>query len=131
MSKYAWIFLNLSEWILFCFHIVIPCLLKNVITYFNVFMKLEVIVWRIMRLFSGRDKIWFFLEQLEVFDLFFFRVNISTRFQIALFNWLGTKLISKNVILSPQKAPWTRLKLLRKFETCNTNVKKINLQPAF
>ena len=63
MSEYAGIWVNMpkSAWIAFVlyFPIVIPCLLKGVNTYFNVFTKLEVLVWMKMRLFSWRDTIWF------------------------------------------------------------------------
>ena len=53
------------------FPTVIICLFKLVIIYLNVYTKLEDIVWKSMRLFSWRDKIWFFLLQVEVFDLLF------------------------------------------------------------
>ena len=61
MPKYVWVCLNLSEWFLFCFLIVILCLLERVVTYFNLYRKLEVIVWMNTRQFSWRDKIAFFL----------------------------------------------------------------------
>ena len=72
MLKCAWMCLNLPEWqwLLFEFCIVIPCLLERVVTYFNIYTKLEVIVWMNTRLFSWRDKIWFFPLCLEVSDLF-------------------------------------------------------------
>ena len=70
MSKYVWMCLHLPEWLLCYFPIVIPCLLERMVTYFSVYTKLEVIVWRNARLCSWRDKIWFFLEQAKVFDLF-------------------------------------------------------------
>ena len=58
MPEYTWIFLNLPEWVLF----------YGVSTYFNLNTKLEVIVWRKMRLFSWRNgSIWF---------IFCFRINI-------------------------------------------------------
>ena len=53
------------------FPTVIPCLFELVIIYSNVYTKLEDIVWKNMRLFSWRGKIWFFLLQVEVFDLLF------------------------------------------------------------
>ena len=63
MPEYAGICVNMpkSAWIAFVlyFPIVIPCLLEGVVTYFNVFTKLEVLVWMKMRLFSWRDTIWF------------------------------------------------------------------------
>ena len=52
-SEYAWI-----AFVLY-FPIVIPCLLEGVVTYFNVFTKLEVLFWMKMRLFSWRDTAWF------------------------------------------------------------------------
>ena len=63
MSEYAGIWVNVPKfaWIAFVLYIpiVIPCLLEGVITYFNVFTKLEVLVWMKMRLFSWRDSTWF------------------------------------------------------------------------
>ena len=63
MSEYAGICTNVpkSAWIAFVlyFPIVIPCLLEGVVTYFNVYTKLEVLVWMKTRLFSWRDIIWF------------------------------------------------------------------------
>ena len=61
MPKYAWMCLNLPDWFLFYFPIVIPCLLKCLVTYFNVYTQLEVIAWRITRLHFWRDKLWYFL----------------------------------------------------------------------
>ena len=115
VSKCAWMCLNLPEWqwLLFEFCIVIPCLLERVVTCFIIYTKLEVIVWMNTRLFSWRDKIWFFPLCLEVSDLFFdFRLH-----------YLGTKFISKNVALPLQKALWTSLKLSRKVESQKANVK--------
>ena len=64
MSRYAWICGNMptSAWLDLALHfpIVILCLLERVFTYFNVYTKLDVIVWRNMSLFSLRDKIWYF-----------------------------------------------------------------------
>ena len=68
-SDYTWIYLNMSEyagirvnmpksvWMAFALHfsIVIPCLLERLITYFNIYTKLEAIVWRNMGLFSWKD----------------------------------------------------------------------------
>ena len=63
MSEYAGICVNMpkSAWIAFVLYIpiVIPCLFEGVVTYFNVFTKLELLVWMKMRLFSWRDTIWF------------------------------------------------------------------------
>ena len=42
-----------------------------------------------------------------------------------LFNWLGTKVISKNVILPLRKALWTSLKLSQKVDNCYAIVKNI------
>ena len=65
MSAYARICVNMpkSAWMGFVlyFPIVIPCLLQYVETYFNVYRKLEVLVWKKMKLVSWRQKIWFFL----------------------------------------------------------------------
>ena len=61
MLEYAWICLNLSEpWMAFVlyFPFVVPCLLERIVTYFKVYTKLQVLVWRKMRLFSWRHKIW-------------------------------------------------------------------------
>ena len=47
MPEYAKIFVNVpksAQWLLFYFPIVIHCLLECVVTYFNVYMKLEVTV---------------------------------------------------------------------------------------
>ena len=61
MSEYAGICVNMpkSAWITFLlyFPIVIPCPLEGVVTYFNVFTRLEVLVWMKMRLFSWRDNL--------------------------------------------------------------------------
>ena len=66
------------------------------VTYFNVYTKLAVTVWRIMMLFFWREKV----VAGGVWIAFCFKLNIFTRFEIASFNQLGTKLISKNMILS-------------------------------
>ena len=54
-----------STWMAFVlpFPIVIPCLREHVVTYISGCAKLEVIVWRNIRLLSWRDKIWFSLER--------------------------------------------------------------------
>ena len=61
MPGYAWICLKYA-WMAFVlyFLIVIPCLYQSVGTYFNVYSKLEVLVWRKIRLFSWSHKIRFF-----------------------------------------------------------------------
>ena len=59
----------------FCLHyfpIVIPYLLENVVTYFNILMKREVIVWGNVNLFSWRDKIWFFCSRWKYLICFLF-----------------------------------------------------------
>ena len=75
MSEYAGIWVNMpkSAWIAFVlyFPIVIPCLLEGMVTYFNVFTKLEVLVWMKMRLK-------FDLVVVSVLFGFYFRLNIST-----------------------------------------------------
>ena len=50
-----------------------------------------------------------------------FRLYIFTWFLITLFNQLCTRLISKTIILPPQKALWTTLKLSWKVENRNVN----------
>ena len=48
-----------------------------------------------------------------------------------LFNQLGTKVISKNIILPLQKALWTSLKLLQKVENCYAIVKMFSSAAGF
>ena len=61
LAEYAWICLNMpkSAWMAFVlyFSIVISCLLEGVVTYFNVYARLEVLVWMKTRLFSCRDNL--------------------------------------------------------------------------
>ena len=46
MPEYAWIFLNISKWLLFLhFPILIPCLHERVVTYPSVCTKLEDVPW--------------------------------------------------------------------------------------
>ena len=52
MSKFMWLALVLQ------FSTIIPCLLECVITYFIIYTKLEVIVWRKVALLSWQCKIW-------------------------------------------------------------------------
>ena len=63
MSKYAEICVNvaISAWIAFVLHFPISAFsfAKHVVTYLNVYKRQEVIVWRNMRLFSWRDKIFY------------------------------------------------------------------------
>ena len=67
MSEYAWICLNMPEWPLvlhFSISLLVLQSLENVVTCLNVYRRLarlEVIVWKNKRLFSWRNKIWFFL----------------------------------------------------------------------
>ena len=79
MSEYAGICVNMPKSPLMAFvlyfPIVIPCLLEGVVTYFNVYTKLEVLFWMKMRLFSWRHAIWF--SSCILFG-FYFRSNIST-----------------------------------------------------
>ena len=59
--------------------IVISCLLERVTTYFSVYAKLEVIVWKNMRLFTWRDKIWFFsIVTGSIWFDFCFKLNTFT-----------------------------------------------------
>ena len=82
MPKYVWIvyeyvgiYMNMPKfaWITFAlrFPILTPCLHGCVVTYFNFYMKVEVIVWRNKRLFWKRVNLFFFIIA-EVFDLFLF-----------------------------------------------------------
>ena len=50
-----------------CFRI--PFLLQHVVTYLNVYRRLEGIVWKKMGLFSWIDKIWFFLYPMDTSSL--------------------------------------------------------------
>ena len=64
MFEYAWICGNVPEsaWMAFVlFSHCNSCILDCVTTYFNVYTKWEVIAWRIVKLFSWRDKTDFFL----------------------------------------------------------------------
>ena len=72
MPKYVWVCLNLPKWLLFYFPIVIPCLLEYVVTYFNVFRKLQVIVWRNKRLFLEETKFNFFHSSWKYLICFLF-----------------------------------------------------------
>ena len=49
---------------------------ERVVTYFNVYMKLEVIVGRNMRLFPSRDKTFFSIVAGSIWFVFCFRLNI-------------------------------------------------------
>ena len=57
MPGYVWVCLKYA-WMAFVlyFPIVIPCLYESVGTYFNVYTKLEVLVWRKIRPFLGATK---------------------------------------------------------------------------
>ena len=80
MSKYAWISRNVPEsaWMAFVFHfsispfLTIPFLLEHVVTYLNVYRRLEVIVWRNMRLLSWKEKIWLFYSRWKNLICFLF-----------------------------------------------------------
>ena len=80
LSEYAATCVNMpkSAWMAFVLHfpIVISFLLERVVTFFNVYTKLEVLVWRKMRLFFWRHTIWF--NSCMYFIGFCFRLNIST-----------------------------------------------------
>ena len=71
MPKYARICLNLTEWLLFYFRIVIPCLLERVVTYFNVYTKPEIIVCVFLR----RQNLIFYMVAESILFVFCFRVN--------------------------------------------------------
>ena len=90
MPQYAQICLNLPEWLLVLyFLIVIPCLLEDVLTYFNVYTKLEVLVWRKMTLFCWRHIIWF--NSSMYFIWFLLWLNICTSKISNLLLTLGVK----------------------------------------
>ena len=73
MPKYAWMAFVLH------FPIVIPCLIKRVVSHFNAHMKLDVIVWRNMSLFSWRNKTWFFsIAAGYIWLVFCFRLKCSS-----------------------------------------------------
>ena len=62
ISECAWICVNMprSAWMAFALHFpfVIPCLNEHVVTYFNVYINLEVIIWRSFKFgvtFRGSD----------------------------------------------------------------------------
>ena len=91
--EYAWIFLIcLAEYARICtnmpksvwtafvlyFPVVIPHFLEVVVTYFNVYTKLEVLVWRKMRLFSWRQNLIFSIVDVSVLFGFCFRLNTFT-----------------------------------------------------
>ena len=57
MPEYAWICLNLPEWLLIY---IFPVVKLHYTWCLNVYRRLQVIVWRKMKLFSWRDKILFF-----------------------------------------------------------------------
>ena len=99
MPEYAGICVNVpkSIWTTFILHIsiAIPCLFECVVTYFSVYMKLEVLAWRNTRLFSWRGKIWFSWQLLEVSDILFILdlLLLQVRFQIGCYlsgpRWVG------------------------------------------
>ena len=83
MPEYTRICINIpkSDWMAFVLHFPYGYITSQVVTavtYLNVYRRLEVKVWRNMRLFSSRDKIWFFLLQLEVFHIFCFCFRLNT-----------------------------------------------------
>ena len=86
MMKYVWMCLNLPEWLLFYFPIVIPCLLERIVTYFNVYTKLEVRVKEYHAVFLKRQNLIFSVVGQSSSFVFCFRLNIFTRFLIMLFN---------------------------------------------
>ena len=70
IREYACTCRNMHERLVFAFPHFNPLSTWSMITYYNVYTKLEQ-TWRNMRIFSWRDKIWFFLQYLKVFDFFF------------------------------------------------------------
>ena len=120
MLKYAWMFLNLPEWLLLYFPIVITWLFERVVTNFNFY------TWTIsysLRYYKAvllkRQNLILTIVAESIWFVFCFRLNVFTRFQVTLFNYLGTKLISKIVIIPPRS-----LKLSQKVQNCGANVKK-------
>ena len=88
---------NLPEWLLFCFPILIPRLLERMVTYFSVYTKLEgYIVKGYEAVFLKRQNLIFLVVAGSIWFVFCFGPNIFTRFQIAIFNELGTKLSAKS-----------------------------------
>ena len=81
MPEYADICVNMpkSAWMAFVlyFPIVIPRLIERVLTYFNVYTKLELLVFRKMMLFFVDTKIDFFYSSCN-FIAFCLRLNIFT-----------------------------------------------------
>ena len=73
MKLYSWNIAK-STWTTFVLyvHIVIPCLLVRAVTY------LKFIVWRNIRLFSWRDKIFFSIAVRGICFAFFFTLNTFT-----------------------------------------------------
>ena len=69
MPKYTWICLNLPEWLLFYFIIVMLYLLEYLVTYFNIYTKLQFTIWRNIVYFLEETK--FDFSIVAVFDLFF------------------------------------------------------------
>ena len=82
-SEYAWARLNMLksvriDFILY-FLIVIPCLLERMVTYFNVYTKLEVFVWKKTRMLTWRNKILIFsIVAASILFGFYFKLYIST-----------------------------------------------------
>ena len=124
MPKYAWMCLNESScFFLFPHYNPLSIWMRGylLISTSTFYIKLKVIAWGITRLLFWSDKIWFYSSWKY---LICFRANIFTRLQITLFNWLCTKLISKNMILPTRKCLWTSLKLSRKVKHSNANAEK-------
>ena len=88
MSEYSQICRNMPEcvnmsksnWMAFVLHflIVILCLLEHVVTYFNVYTKLEVIVWWNMRLLFEETKLIFTVIAGSIWFNFYLKLNIFT-----------------------------------------------------
>ena len=84
MLEYAWICLNLPEWLLFNISPFLHLLCNPFSTWTHgyLFEDLEVINWRNTRLFSWRDKIWFFFEAPgDILFVFCSRLNIAVTFR--------------------------------------------------
>ena len=82
--------LNMPEyeeicWFLFYFPIVIACILKHMVTYFNFYTKLEVIAWRNTRLFFLKRQILIFFIAGRIWFVLYFRIKIYYKISNTLF----------------------------------------------
>ena len=83
LAEYAGICVNMpnSAWMVFvlCFPIVTHCLLEGVVTYFYVYTKLEVLVWRKIEVVSlEKQNLIFSIVAVSILFGFCFRLSIFT-----------------------------------------------------